>query len=92
MEVLALYPANSLFLQGYLNARGSSNRRTLQMIQDAGFTIKSEVPLGTLLQEEFSSTPAGQDPEGIILKDLSELRPYRSPATTSSPKSCASSG
>ena len=92
MEVLALYPANSLFLQGYLNARGSSNRRTLQMIKDAGFTIKSDIPLEILLHEESSSEPASQDPEGIILKDLSELRPYRSPATTSSPKSCTSSG
>jgi biotin synthase len=87
-----LYPANSLFLQGYLNARGSSNRRTLQMIRDAGFTIKSEVPLETLLQEKSPSEPAGQEPEGIILKDLTELRPYRSSADPSSPKSCAASG
>ena len=42
LEVMALYPANSLFLQGYLNAKGGSDARTLRMIKDAGFSIKSE--------------------------------------------------
>ena len=45
MEVMALYPANSLFLQGYLNAKGSTNAQTLRMIKDAGFSIKSELDL-----------------------------------------------
>lgn len=42
LEVLGLYPANSLFLDGYLNAKGSSSAQTLQMIKDAGFSIRSE--------------------------------------------------
>ena len=49
LEVMALYPANSLFLQGYLNAKGSSNARTLRMIKDAGFSIKSEIDLDGLI-------------------------------------------
>ena len=41
LEVMALYPANSLFLQGYLNAKGGIEcGRTLRMIQDAGFSDK----------------------------------------------------
>ena len=66
MEVMALYPANSLFLQGYLNAKGSSNAHTLRMIKDAGFSIKSEVDLDELIGSEDSK---------VILKTLKELRP-----------------
>lgn len=76
MEVMALYPANSLFLQGYLNARGSSNAQTLRMIQDAGFSIKSEVPLEALLAKQAAprQAQAGQDTKAM-LKTLKELRP-----------------
>ena len=66
MEVMALYPANSLFLQGYLNAKGSSNARTLRMIKDAGFSIKSEINLDELI--DIDNTKAE-------LKTLKELRP-----------------
>ena len=66
MEVMALYPANSLFLQGYLNAKGASNARTLQMIKDAGFSIKSETDLDELIGTEASK---------VELKSLKELRP-----------------
>ena len=34
LQPLGLYPANSLFLQGYLNARGSSDEATLGMIRE----------------------------------------------------------
>src|SRR5277367_203845 len=66
MEVMALYPANSLFLQGYLNAKGATNTRTLRMIKDAGFSIKSETDLDALLEEELPQ---------VQLKTLKELRP-----------------
>ncbi len=66
MEVMALYPANSLFLQGYLNAKGSSNAVTLRMIKDAGFSIKSEADLDGLID---SDNPKAE------LKTLKELRP-----------------
>ncbi len=66
MEVMALYPANSLFLQGYLNAKGASNASTLRMIKDAGFSIKSEANLDGLI---------GSDNPKAELKTFKELRP-----------------
>ncbi|MDE2214274.1 MAG: biotin synthase BioB [Candidatus Omnitrophica bacterium] len=74
MEVMALYPANSLFLQGYLNAKGASNARTLQMIKDAGFSIKSEVDLDELL-ERMPQQDGITDSPKVLLKTLKELRP-----------------
>lgn len=64
MEVMALYPANSLFLQGYLNAKGAANADTLRMIKDAGFTVLGEI-------EEMGT---GLLPKAV-LKDLDDLRP-----------------
>ncbi len=52
MEVMAFYPANSLFMEGYLNTRGKSRRKTLQMLKDANFTIESDKDLDALLQRE----------------------------------------
>ena len=40
MDALSLYPANSLFSQGYLNSGGNSTDKTMQMIEDAGFTVE----------------------------------------------------
>lgn len=39
LGVMALYPANSLFVQGYLTTRGHSIRETYRMIRDAGFEV-----------------------------------------------------
>jgi len=36
---LALYPANSLFVEGYLTTRGDSVPETYRMIRDAGFEV-----------------------------------------------------
>ena len=57
MEVMSLYPANSLFMDGYLNTRGKSRHDTLKMIIDAGFTIKSDKSAEELLLEEVQETP-----------------------------------
>jgi len=62
---MALYPSNSLFLQGYLNATGSSNASTLRMIKDAGFSIKSETDLDELINDRPKA----------LLKNIKELRP-----------------
>ena len=76
MQVLALYPANSLFLQGYLNAKGSSNAQTLRMIKDAGFEIKSDKKLDEVLaQEEGVSQAFAVEDVKLVLKGLKELRP-----------------
>jgi hypothetical protein len=51
LQVMALYPANSLFTQGYLTTTGASPAADHQMILDAGFTLEledgREVPAGS---------------------------------------------
>ncbi len=77
LEVMALYPANSLFLDGYLNTKGSSRTKTLQMIKDVGFTIKSEQSLDKLLGQEEETKPSfAVDDHPSFMKTLKELRPY----------------
>ena len=77
LEVMALYPANSLFLDGYLNTKGSSREKTLQMIKDAGFTIKSEFKVDELLEQETSHRPVFSiDGTQSLMKGLRELRPH----------------
>ncbi|MDE0317018.1 MAG: biotin synthase BioB [Candidatus Poribacteria bacterium] len=66
MEVMALYPANSMFLEGYLNATGKESLRTLQMIEDAGFTVETNSEISEQLQTEQG---------GVLLKELEMLRP-----------------
>jgi len=39
LQPLALYPANSLFIEGYLTTRGDTADETYSMIRDAGFEI-----------------------------------------------------
>lgn len=40
VESLALYPANSLFVEGYLTTRGDAVDETYRMIQEAGFEVE----------------------------------------------------
>ena len=76
LEVMALYPANSLFLDGYLNTKGSRRARTLRMIKDAGFTIKSVHSLDELLkEEEKDQEPFAVDGNKDFMKGFEELRP-----------------
>ena len=51
LQPLALYPANSLFVDGYLSSRGDAKQRTYQMIEDAGFQVEGRVS---------STSPSGQ--------------------------------
>ena len=69
MEVMALYPANSIFIDGYLNAEGSAASRTLEMIRDAGFTVKTNAEdIDQLNAEEVEK-------RDVLLKELKVLRP-----------------
>ena len=69
MEVMALYPANSMFIDGYLNAKGTAASRTLEMITDAGFTIKTNADdLEQLKRRETEK-------RDVLLKELNVLRP-----------------
>jgi biotin synthase len=84
MEVMAMYPANSLFLDGYLNGRGAERRRTYQMLIDAGFEIESDHPLEELLGELPADLPGVSAQDVVreltiagrpVLKSMDELRP-----------------
>jgi len=56
LEALALYPANSLFVDGYLTTRGDPVAETYRMIRDAGF----EVAGNPLYHEENAAREAGE--------------------------------
>jgi biotin synthase len=45
LEALALWPANSLFVEGYLTTQGDPVRDTYRMIREAGFEVEGN-PLG----------------------------------------------
>ena len=73
MEVMALYPANSMFIEGYLNAAGTTASRTLQMLRDAGFTIETNgEDVAQVVQEPKQKTD-------VLLKELKVLRPQMAP-------------
>jgi biotin synthase len=58
---LALWPANSLFVEGYLTTRGDAVGDTYRMIRDAGF----EVAGNPLYREEAGQASTGfRLPEG----------------------------
>lgn len=73
MEVLGLYPANSLFMEGYLNVAGTAAAHTHQMITDAGFTVK------TRTENVEQLKPEDRKKAGVPLKDLKVLRPRMAP-------------
>ena len=75
MEVMALYPANSMFIEGYLNATGTATSRTLQMIEDAGFRVKTNGEGGEQLKQK--EVEKGD----VLLKELKVLRPRMEPST-----------
>ena len=82
LEPLCLLPANSIFLDGYLNGRGAERRRTYQMIRDAGFTLESEHGLDELLNDIPADTDPNQKAQDLTingtspaLKRAEELRP-----------------
>jgi len=41
-QALALYPANSIFIDGYLTTEGLGAARTHRMVEDLGFTVERE--------------------------------------------------
>ncbi|MCZ6635624.1 MAG: biotin synthase BioB [bacterium] len=44
LQPLALYPANSLFMEGYLTTDGQNVEETHQMIEDMGFEVETAAP------------------------------------------------
>ena len=81
LEPLGLLPANSLFLDGYLNGRGAERRRTYALIADAGFELVGDhavnALLDTLPDEDGKPEGAALTREGVVIKTMDELRPSR---------------
>ncbi len=68
LQNMALYAANSIFMDGYLNTKGDDTQKTLQMIQDLGFSIDSTLGLEAVMARLSAETP---NPE---MKGTGELR------------------
>ena len=92
LGALALWPANSLFVEGYLTTQGDALAPTLRMIRDAGFEVEGN-PAGT---REASLPASGfrlEGSEGEILKPevassarAAAGRPGRSSAARTEPR------
>ena len=59
LQPLALYPANSLFVEGYLTTRGDAARETYEMIRDAGFEVE-----GNPVYDADNANDADREPRG----------------------------
>jgi len=44
LQALALWPANSIFVNGYLTTGGAGYEADVKMIEDAGFRVAELVP------------------------------------------------
>jgi biotin synthase len=60
MQVMGLYPANSIFIGDYLTTQGQTAREDLRMIEDAGFVLE---------------TPEGDERVGDLLEGVPEQYP-----------------
>ncbi len=69
LEPLCLWPANSLFVEGYLTTRGESVDATYRMIRDAGFEVEGNPLFQSDAESEGTGEPGFRLPgEGGILK------------------------
>lgn len=70
LQALSLYPANSLFMDGYLNTTGLSPHLTIQMIQDAGFEVDSPFEMADLIAKWKSAAATT-----VTYKQIPDLHP-----------------
>lgn len=72
LQPLALYPANSLFVGGYLVTRGDKINKVYQMIHDAGFELENDVDLNHELSSAkkfmIDDNPNIMNPEASIVE------------------------
>lgn len=64
LQPFALYPANSMFSEGYLTTPGQGNDRDMQMIADLGFHLAEIVQEGAAEGEAAGSCAEGSCAEG----------------------------
>jgi biotin synthase len=71
LQALALWPASSLFMEGYLLTQGQEASDTLRMILDAGFTPRLEAQAPEALRNalaEAGAAEAGEAPSAPALR------------------------
>jgi biotin synthase len=68
LQPLALYPANSLFVEGYLTTRGDAVDDTYRMIRDAGFEVQGNAAWDGAAGDESGAGFRLRGGEGEILK------------------------
>lgn len=73
----ALRAANSLFVSGYLNVKGSDAAETYAMIERAGYRIDAELSdLDADLRERLKKADAEAASAGVIMKTREDLRAF----------------
>jgi len=79
MQTLALEPANSLFIDGYLLTAGSSTLETVRLIRDAGFEIELENSSATreFLQQLDSLDMGNEVSNGLAMLKEEHLSPRK---------------
>jgi biotin synthase len=81
LQPLALWPANSLFMDGYLLTRGSGAAATLRMILDAGFNPRLDEgdwpdDLRRMAESGGIDAPAASDQSlNVDVEGVNELKP-----------------
>jgi len=63
LESLALWPANSIFVEGYLTTQGEGVEATYAKIREAGFEIEGNPLSEAQAQSEFASPERYQLPD-----------------------------
>jgi biotin synthase len=69
LGALALWPANSLFVEGYLTTRGDAVAETCRMIRDAGFEVEGNEAWDAEAAESGQFRLAGGD-GGVLKPDV----------------------
>jgi hypothetical protein len=74
LQSLALYPANSLFVDGYLATRGDGKAKVFQMIEDAGSEVDGDVesrplPLTSAQRYAIDDDANMMNPKTAVVED-----------------------
>lgn len=73
----ALRAANSLFVSGYLNVKGSDAAETYAMIENAGYRIDAELSdLDADLRERLKKADAEPSVSSVVMKTREDLRAF----------------
>ncbi|MEK9726694.1 MAG: biotin synthase BioB [Candidatus Margulisiibacteriota bacterium] len=77
LQPMALMAANSLFMNGYLNIKGSDIHETIYLIESSGYSVASDVDLSSLKESAKTHQAIANlnDHSNLKLKSKDELIP-----------------